>query len=504
MTSAIRFLGQGGLDVRLGTTRLVCDPWLGGGGAYFGAWHPFPDNGGVDRGDIADAPTLFISSPNPDRFDPATLAVVPKAARVIVPASRSTALVDALKRLEFQDIVPLADWQPFDLGGGVRLTVVTDQAKQLLNAAMVLESDAGVVVSQGQTTLDAEALARIGALAPSLHIIELSGPALSPGAFDVPEGEAASLSAGEVQRARQRVRAALAVGARRLAVLDGPRAVTAGLTFEPAPLSVSEVVAETRAETPAAAARLHAVRPGDVVVSGGSDPQWQFPESASPSEDQRSDAAYATRCAAVRAKVLADARAQATVVDVKEVRSHLRDLFQFEDMTWDMKDVLIEFRIEAVGSVWVDFRKRPVRFLAESADAANVTITVDATAASSILQDKASWRDALLGRVAILGHAADRDCSSVLAHLENRHDPALFDVLRRLNPATITVQDEQNEYVCQRFCPHRGRDLEYAIVERGVLTCTAHGWRFDLKRGGKCLWGGDTPLVVKEIRPLRK
>ena len=23
------------------------------------------------------------------------------------------------------------------------------------------------------------------------------------------------------------------------------------------------------------------------------------------------------------------------------------------------------------------------------------------------------------------------------------------------------------EYVCQRFCPHRGRDLEYAVIERG-------------------------------------
>jgi nitrite reductase/ring-hydroxylating ferredoxin subunit len=90
-----------------------------------------------------------------------------------------------------------------------------------------------------------------------------------------------------------------------------------------------------------------------------------------------------------------------------------------------------------------------------------------------------------------------------MLHLEYRSDAALFELLRRLNPATITIQDESMEYVCQRFCPHRGRDLEYGIIERGVLTCTAHGWRFDLRRGGKCVWGGDTPLVVKEIRPLK-
>ena len=38
------------------------------------------------------------------------------------------------------------------------------------------------------------------------------------------------------------------------------------------------------------------------------------------------------------------------------------------------------------------------------------------------------------------------------------------------------------------------------MIEKGVLTCTAHGWRFNLKAGGKCLWGGDQPLTVKEIR----
>jgi hypothetical protein len=36
-----------------------------------------------------------------------------------------------------------------------------------------------------------------------------------------------------------------------------------------------------------------------------------------------------------------------------------------------------------------------------------------------------------------------------------------------------------------------------------VLTRTANGWRFDLRKGGQSLWGGDTPLVVKEIRLLK-
>jgi phenylpropionate dioxygenase-like ring-hydroxylating dioxygenase large terminal subunit len=91
----------------------------------------------------------------------------------------------------------------------------------------------------------------------------------------------------------------------------------------------------------------------------------------------------------------------------------------------------------------------------------------------------------------------------LMAHFEYRHDQPLFDLVRLIDPALITLQDEKMEYVCQRFCPHRGRDLEYAIIERGVLTCTAHGWRFDLRKDGRCLWGGDQPLLVKEVRPLK-
>ena len=122
---------------------------------------------------------------------------------------------------------------------------------------------------------------------------------------------------------------------------------------------------------------------------------------------------------------------------------------------------------------------------------------------SLVLQEKVTWHELLMGRHMTIRHEPGAGVAGIVKHLEYRHDPSAFEAVRRLNPAVITVQDEKMEYVCQRFCPHRGRDLEYAIIERGVLTCTAHGWRFDLRKGGKCLWGGDTPLAVKEIRPLK-
>ena len=48
----------------------------------------------------------------------------------------------------------------------------------------------------------------------------------------------------------------------------------------------------------------------------------------------------------------------------------------FEDMTWDL-GLLIQVRLADGPSVWIDFRKKPYRFLAESEEAASHVLTVD-------------------------------------------------------------------------------------------------------------------------------
>src|SRR6516165_4281509 len=115
MQPSITALGHTGLDIRLGATRLVCDPWLSPGGAYLGTWHVFPGNGHLDARALADTANLYISSPHPDRFDVETVAGFPREVRVIVPALPSRALADRLAALGFTNVVELEDGRPFEL-----------------------------------------------------------------------------------------------------------------------------------------------------------------------------------------------------------------------------------------------------------------------------------------------------------------------------------------------------------------------------------------------------
>ena len=61
---------------------------------------------------------------------------------------------------------------------------------------------------------------------------------------------------------------------------------------------------------------------------------------------------------------------------------------------------------------------------------------------------------------------------------------------------------ETNGYRIQRRCPHLKADLtRFANIENGVLTCTMHGWQFDLETG-RCLTSEGHPLYTQAVDKL--
>jgi len=500
MEPSITALGHAGFDIRLGGTRLVCDPWMSERGAYLATWHPFPANAHLDVRALADTPNLYLSSPHPDRFDVETVAKFPREVRVIVPALPSRALADRLAALGFTNVVELEDGRPFELGGDVKLELATGAAKHHLASTLVLEAGGDVVVHQSDPAIDAELLARLAARRPALHFLPFSGASYLPAVFEVPAAAAATHLARELGARLERfVATATAAGARYVVPIVGPAALDAGVEVEELE-DADDIAARAAAAAPALADRLRPLYPGDVARR--TDDGWQL-GGRRPYDDKRRAVDELRRARGpARDAELAVRLADAPPVDTKELRAYLRDVFQFEDMTYTIK-LLVEFRIAGGPSVWVDFRKRPVRFLAESEEPAGYRVTVEGPDLALVMQGKLTWRELLMARRVKLWGEADPLCRPLLQHFDYRHDEQLFDFVRRLDPPLITLDDGEMEYVCQRFCPHRGRDLEYATIERGKLTCTAHGWRFDLRNGGRCLWGGETPLIVKSTRSLR-
>ena len=62
----------------------------------------------------------------------------------------------------------------------------------------------------------------------------------------------------------------------------------------------------------------------------------------------------------------------------------------------------------------------------------------------------------------------------------------------------LSEEIEIGDYVMQRKCPHRQADLSvFGEIDGNTLTCSLHGWRFDLT-DGRCLNAEDRPLKVRK------
>jgi UDP-MurNAc hydroxylase len=509
MPSSIVSLGHAGLDVRLGATRVVCDPWLSPHGAYLGSRHPFPRNDGLAAAELHDTPNLFLSSPRPEHFDVETLRGFPRTVRVLIPDFPSRSLADDLAALGFTDVIALADGEPFALGQGVTATVLRGTPRHVLAATLVLRSGADVIIDQNDCALDAATLARLAAEKPTLHFRAFSGRSYFPGSYEFPPEVMAGHVAEETERLLTQFLSAVQAIEARYIVPMGPACFLDprgwALNFgDSIFFDADSLIGRLAVEAPALSDRLRLLYPGDAARDDGA--LWSF-ETSKPYTDKRAYlGAYRDDRAAACAARLAAVRALAAPLDaqtlIKELRIYFHNLFRFDDATWDL-DQLIRVALDDGPSLWLDFRHRPMRSRLECEEPAGHTISLDAIAMTLLIQRKVTWSELLLGNQVRLRRDPDRDVPGLMRHFDFSHDEALFALVRQANPELITVEDETHAYVCQKYCPHQGRSLEFAMVERGVLTCTAHGWRFNLKAGGKCLWGGDQPLAVKEIRPRK-
>ncbi len=184
----VTFLGQAGLFIETRAGSILCDPWFNP--AYFGSWFPFPANDGIDPALLANPTYLYISHLHHDHFDPAWLRRhVNKDATVLLPDYLIDDLRHELHALGFRRFVETADSEPIELAGGLRvminaLTAPTDGPI----------GDSALLVDDGETRLlnmndsrppDPDKLLSLGRI--DLLFLQFSGAIWYPMVYEFPE-----------------------------------------------------------------------------------------------------------------------------------------------------------------------------------------------------------------------------------------------------------------------------------------------------------------------------
>ena len=505
----ITFLGHAGMYVETRYGSILSDPWFNP--AYFASWFPFPSNDALDRDRLSRPTYLYVSHLHYDHFDPRFLREhVSKDTTVILPDYPIDALECALRELGFSKFLRTRNGEPLEIDG-LRLMVVAMVAP--VDGPL---GDSGLLIDDGETRIfdqnDSRPIAfdrirSFGAL--DAHFLQFSGAIWYPMVYQYPGQMRQAL--GRKKRENGQARALRYVrecGATFVVPSAGPpcfldddlfhlndfdrdptntfpdqtvfleylraHGVENGKLMIPGtvatltpgrfdlthPISADEVArifADKRAYLAAYKARKQAL----IEAMKVSWPRGQVDILGALKEWFEPLLALADlTCVGVNGRVLLDCDTDAVVIDF-----HERTVYRWSGQEWEHRfhiaAPLIEYCILHHKVDWVNEVFLSCRFEAERKGAYNEHIY---TFFKCLSPERIEYLE---------GYYAEKDPEQQMW--------------------------ETHGYRIQRRCPHLKADLtRFAKIEDGVLTCTLHGWQFELETG-RCLTADGRRLFAQKI-----
>ncbi|HEX6487950.1 MAG TPA: Rieske 2Fe-2S domain-containing protein [Candidatus Dormibacteraeota bacterium] len=511
MSLRITFLGHAGLWLETRGGTILCDPFFNP--AYFHSWYPFPSNENIDLKSISKPDYLYISHLHADHFDRKLLAeVIDKDTTVLLPDYPIDLMEKAYRELGFNKFVKTRNGVPAQLARGLSVAIV----------AMVAPTDgplgdSGLIVDDGEVRvfdqndsrpIDLEALAALGPF--DAHFVQFSGAIWYPFVYQYPDEMLEALGrkkrANEMARALRYVRE---VDAKWVFPSAGPPCfLDDGLfaynDFNRHPANTfpdQSVFLEYLQENEVAGGRL--VVPGstvtlkgddcDVVHPGDEEEVWRpFRHKLMYLQD------YKTRHQAeIDAAKASWPRHQVDVVGA--LQEWFEPLMEKADITCAGigSTVVLDLGDEGVA---IDFMRRVVEPWDGVAEWGYYFRFDRGIVESCILDHTEDWVNSAFlscrfqaNRVGAFNEYVYNffKCLSMerLQYAEGYY----------AEKAPITQFWETDGYRIQRRCPHLKSDLtKFASIEDGVLTCSLHGWQFDLETG-RCLTSDDHWIYSRRL-----
>jgi UDP-MurNAc hydroxylase len=505
----ITFIGHAGIFIETNYGSILCDPWFNP--AYFASWFPFPSNEQVDKGKLRQPTYLYLSHQHHDHFDPRFLREhVSKETTVILPDFPLPLLERALREIGFTKFIPMKNYQTRDLGG-----------LRLISVAMVAPTDgplgdSSLIVNDGETRIfnqndsrpiDLDILADFGPY--DAHFVQFSGAIWYPMVYQFPQKMKDTL--GRKKRENEMARAL-----NYIKHLDASFVVpSAGPPcfldddlfylndFERDPINVfpdQTVFIEYMQEHERDNGRLMipssvmTLKPGQCTITHPLPDE----EVRAIFTDKRAylEAYQARQRPVIEAAKKSWPRGQVDIV--ASLRDWFEPLLQMADITCVGVNGRLLLDCGEQAAV-IDFQQRAV--YPWRGEEWEYRFGIDAALIeSSIVRHVEDWVNDLF-----------LSCRFE-AERKGPFNEYIYNFFKGLTPERINYIEgyyaeqsldqqfwETHGYRIQRRCPHLKADLtRFARIEDGILTCTMHGWQFELATG-RCLTSDDRKLYSQRI-----
>lgn len=505
----ITFLGQAGIFIETKHGSILCDPWFNP--AYFASWFPFPSNEKVDRAKLTHPTYLYVSHLHHDHYDPQFLReYVSKDAIVLLPDYPIDLLERALRNLGFTKFLHTTNGQAMEVDG-LRLMIMAMTAP--IDGPL---GDSGLMVDDGETRIfdqndsrpiDIDVLNSHGPY--DAHFVQFSGAIWYPMVYQFPEKMLSAL--GRKKRENEMARALRYINelnATFVVPSAGPPCFLDDHLFsfndfhrDPAnTFPDQQCFIEFMQEHGLDNGRL--MIPGTVatITPGSFTTRHPFPEEEVEAifTDKRAylEAYRERQMPHIQAQKASWPRGQVDIL------SSLHDWFEPLLEQADMTAVGINGRILIdcdVQQIVLDFHTRKV--YAWKDEEWDYRFHIDrALLEYCIVHHEEDWINQIF-----------LSCRFE-AERKGAYNEYVYNFFKCLSPERLQYAEgyyaekssdkqlwESHGYRIQRRCPHLKADLtRFAKIENGVLTCTMHGWQFDLE-SGRCLTSEGHPLYTQSL-----
>lgn len=499
----ITFLGHAGMFIETARGSILCDPWFNP--AFFTSWFPFPANDHLPVERYWRPTFLYISHLHRDHLDARFLAEhVSKEVTVILPDLPIRALETELVALGFTRFLRTRRAEPAVIDG-LRVMVET-----YVTPADGPHGDSSLAVDDGEVRVldqndaqpkDFESLRAFGPY--DAHFVQFSGAHYYPVAYRLPDKVKAAI--GRKKRREHLERALLyikEIGARHIFPTAGPACYLDDDLFhlndfdnEPSNMFPDQTVMLDYLRE-RGTSNSHLAVPGTVIelTRSGCDVRQPGSEVLSAFGRKREYlTAYRER---MRDRIAADKAAWPSAdIDVPTaMREWIEPLLAKAGGLRRRIDGRILLDGGAGCQVVID--AGDVRVAPWQGQYCRFRFRIDPRLLRALAATREfDWENSLFGGFRF---TAERDgpynehVYFLLKSLSSDHIDYLESFYAQPQPGRELW--ECGDYLVERRCPHMHADLKrFAKVEDGILTCTMHGWEFELATG-RCLTSDDREL----------
>jgi UDP-MurNAc hydroxylase len=490
--------GHAGLFVETEHGSVLCDPWFIP--AFHGSWFVFPRNDGLDKSRFSQPDYLYVSHLHYDHLDvPFLTEWVDKDVPVLLPEFPTPEFEMAMRRLGFAHFIPCATGDTLDLGG-LEVTVFAETAPSdgpIGDSAIVIADSAARILNMNDCRPnDVGAITALGPI--DVQFLQFSGAMWWPVVYDLPADD--KQAAGRAKREAQLSRAVgyvKAVGADHVVPSAGPPCfldpdLWACNDFDNSPDNIfpDAIVFLDRLERDGIAGGTLAIPGTELTIDR---PTGVFTVTH-PLPDHDVSAIFHDKRAYLE-QYQADWKPWLDVMKAgwPEVRPDLagrlaewwQPLMERAPKTCATIDRALLLRA-GEQEVLVDFPHRQVRAW-DGVEPYGYLLDVEPALLEWCVEHKVvDLSNSLFLSLRFRAWRPGEYCEEMFSFLKAL-SPERVDFLERAVGAAHGEVDEMvtiGEWEVQRWCPHRQADLsQFGEIDGCTLTCTMHGWTFDLETG---------------------